>query len=164
MFYNPITIANFFIQKSFDEGMSITPMKVLKLVYIANGWFLGYTNRTLINENSQAWQYGPVISSVYNVFKCYGGSSIEKMHLADSMLQNDYQKLLNDTYTSSFLESVWNIYKKYSALQLSDLTHQIGTPWSITYSNNGSKSIIPNDLIEKHYKEKIEKHGSNTTR
>nr|WP_314498686.1 type II toxin-antitoxin system antitoxin SocA domain-containing protein [uncultured Chryseobacterium sp.] len=155
MLYNPITIANYFIEKSFDEGIVITPMKVLKLVYIANGWFLGYTNNTLITERSQAWQYGPVISSVYDAFKIYGKSPIEKMFLPNNILQDEYSKLKNDKYTNSFLDSVWNVYKNYNALQLSDLTHQPNTPWSITYNSNGVRSTIPNDLIEKHYKEKI---------
>ncbi|MCT3721331.1 SocA family protein [Elizabethkingia anophelis] len=159
MFYNPITIANYFIFKSFEEGLSMTPMKVLKLVYIANGWYLGYTGNTLITERSQAWQYGPVISTVYDAFKIYGRNEIEKIFVPSQYLQEDYQKLITDKYIVSFLDSVWNIYKKYNALELSDLTHQEGTPWSITYKSMGNRSTIPNDLIEQHYKDKIDANG-----
>jgi uncharacterized phage-associated protein len=155
MLYNPITIANYFIQKAFDEGISMTPMKILKLVYIANGWYLGYRGESLISERSQAWQYGPVISSVYDAFKCYGRFEIQKMFLPNEILQNELKKLMEDKYVSTFLNSVWNIYKKYTGIQLSELTHQNNTPWSQTYHKFGSFTTIPNDLIETHYKEKI---------
>lgn len=155
MLYSPITIANYFLQKSFEEGIIVTPMKILKLVYIANGWFLGYQNEPLISEASQAWRYGPVINSVYNAFKGFGGSKIDKLCLSHEYLQRELNALNNDLYISSFLDSVWNVYKGYSAMQLSDLTHQPNTPWSKTYYSNGDKSIIPNDEIEQHYKLKI---------
>lgn len=161
MLYNPITIANYFIFKSFDEGISITPIKVLKLVYIANGWYLGYNEKPLITYRSQAWKYGPVIPTVYDVFKGYGRNEIENVFMPTQDLQNDYGRLSSDRYTSSFLDSVWNVYKKYDGLQLSDLTHQKGTPWHITYNESGNRSTIPNELIEEHYKNKIKQNGEN---
>ena len=159
MLYNPITLANYFILKSFDEGISITPMKVLKLVYIANGWYLGYNEKPLITDRSQAWKYGPVIPTVYDVFKGYGRHEIENVFMPTQDLQNDYGRLSSDRYTSSFLNSVWDVYKIYDGLQLSDLTHKEGTPWYITYNAKGNLSTIPNELIQDHYKNKIKQNG-----
>ena len=42
-----------------------TPMHVIKLVYLAHGWMLGFTSRALINEAVEAWTYGPVVPSTY---------------------------------------------------------------------------------------------------
>jgi len=77
--YNPLAVANYFIYKSIDEGVSITPMKVLKLVYIAHGWHLGIRKEPLITEQTEAWKYGPVVESVYIAFKKYGKNDIDAM-------------------------------------------------------------------------------------
>ena len=77
------------------------------------------------------------------------------MFLPNEILQNELKKLMEDKYVSTFLNLVWNIYKKYTGIQLSELTHQNNTPWSQTYHKFGSFTTIPNDLIETHYKEKI---------
>ena len=70
--YDPIAVANFFIQKSIETGLEVTPMKLLKLVYIAHGWSLGLFGEPLIDEAVVAWTYGPVIPDLYKVLKDYG--------------------------------------------------------------------------------------------
>lgn len=155
MLYKSITIANFFLQQSFNEGIEVTPMKLLKLVYIANGWYLGYESEPLIDEGSQAWKYGPVIVSVYNAFKSYGSDMIEQMHMPTDEIREEFQSLMSDSYATSFLRMVWNAYKDYDGLELSALTHQEGTPWSQTY-NRSNTSLIPNNIIREYYEKKIE--------
>ncbi len=73
---NAVAIANYFVRKSLDSGIPVTPMKLVKLVYVAHGWYLGLTGEPLIAEGVQAWKYGPVVPSVYDKFKMYGGSAI----------------------------------------------------------------------------------------
>ena len=35
--YPSLVVSNFFINKSIEEGVELTPMKLLKLVYITHG-------------------------------------------------------------------------------------------------------------------------------
>jgi uncharacterized phage-associated protein len=84
MTHNPIAIANYFI----ELAKFITPMKLQKLVYFAHGWCLALADKPLINEKIEAWQYGPVVSSLYREFKKYGNEGItspavEFKHLGD---------------------------------------------------------------------------------
>jgi len=60
----PLAVANYFIKKSQDDGIAVTPMQLVKLVYIAHGWHLGLHHSQLLTESIQAWKYGPVIPSV----------------------------------------------------------------------------------------------------
>ena len=54
-----------------------------------------------------------------------------------------------------FLNVIWNQYKKFSGGQLSDKTHENGTPWQTTY--NGLHNVtIPTDTIKNYYKKLIE--------
>ncbi len=157
--HSTIAVANYFVGKAHEEGVGITPMKLLKLVYIAHGWALGLYDKPLIGEQVQAWQYGPVIESVYRNFKQYGRHPILRQQ-KDNPLSSTIPTV-EDADTKDFLDSVWNAYKQFGGLQLSDLTHRAGTPWDVTWNeNNGSSikgAVIPETLIQEHYKELAEK-------
>lgn len=149
-------VANYFIQKSFNEGIPLDQMKLLKLVYIAHGWHCGYFHSPLINDAVQAWRYGPVIPDLYRKVRHYGRSVIDAP-------VGEYPPLqaysLPDQHTISLLDHVWDSYKNMSGLQLSALTHQQGTPWHEQWQKSGGNTyggaIIPNNLIEQHYRQKI---------
>lgn len=151
--YSPITIANYFIQKSIATGIELTPMKLVKLVYIAHGWYLGLTKgKGLINEAVIAWDYGPVIESLYHSFKRYGRSQITAQ---ENIILGSNEGAPIDSSTQTFLDKIWQVYGGYSGLQLSALTHENNTPWHIIYQQNrGKNTIIPNNLIQQHYESK----------
>ncbi|MBV9510077.1 MAG: DUF4065 domain-containing protein, partial [Caulobacteraceae bacterium] len=65
------TVANRFLELARERGQMLTPMQLLKLVYIAHGWMLGLAGRPLIRDEVQAWQYGPVIPPLYNAVRSY---------------------------------------------------------------------------------------------
>lgn len=150
-------IANYFIQKSIDDCVPITPMKLLKLVYITHGWHLGLTGKPLISDSVQAWKYGPVVPAIYQYFRSYGDASItEKAHFQTS--DGTYcEYSLKDSNLPSFLDRIWEVYRDFSGIQLSSLTHESNTPWDIIWNKfEGSTfegAVIPNNIIEKHYKD-----------
>jgi hypothetical protein len=77
MAYQPIEVANEFIAR-FGQGSAIDHMKLQKLLYFTNGWYLGLAGRSLLSENPQVWRYGPVFRWVYNAFSRFGVSMAEK--------------------------------------------------------------------------------------
>ncbi len=146
---NPLQIANYFIGKSIQTGNELTPMKLVKLVYIAHGWYLGLSSKPLVNEAVLAWDYGPVIESLYRTFRKYGRNQVTSPENFYGVTQT-----IENAQIEKFLEKIWQVYGKFSGLQLSALTHQPDTPWSITYHQRGKNALISNDLIEQHYKVK----------
>ncbi len=62
--------------KGLTRGAVLTPLQVLKLVYLAHGWCLGVHTQPLIDESVEAWRAGPVIRPLYNVIKQDGSSGI----------------------------------------------------------------------------------------
>jgi uncharacterized phage-associated protein len=152
---NSLAIANYFIKKSLDEGEELTPMKLLKLVYIAHGWYLGLNGTALLDEGVEAWRYGPVVPSVYREFKKYGNNQISQL----GYIFTDQMQIVTpmaDENKIQFLDKIWDVYKKYNGLELSTLTHEPGTPWDIVWNTENGKdiqgAIIRNNLIEQHYK------------
>lgn len=149
-------IANYFIQKSFNEGVPLDQMKLLKLVYIAHGWHCGYFNVPLINDAIEAWRYGPVIPDLYQHIKHYGRGRVTG---PIEGYPNIEQFVPPTPYTREMLEHVWNRYKGLSGLELSSLTHQPGTPWDVAWRASGGDSyhgaLIPNEQIGQHYRQLI---------
>ena len=157
MTYSPATVANYFLSKASKDGRAVTPMQLLKLVYIAHGWHLGYFKEPLINEPVEAWKYGPVIRSLYQQVKKYGGGAVIGP-LPTATLWGANTPITGES--ASLLDSVWDSYASYSGVQLSSMTHQPGTPWYKAYNDLGGKNCdnfpIPNADIRQHYEMKIQ--------
>lgn len=158
MAYDAKAVANFFLNLARTQGDSISPMKLQKLVYYAHGWYAGYTGKPLIDEAVEAWQYGPVIPSLYHEFKRFGSGAIS--HNA-TVFGGDLEELEvqvpADPGIQSFLSSVWKSYGKYTGTKLSEMTHAVGGPWDETRkASAGMRSAdIPFDIIERHFKEAV---------
>lgn len=155
--YSSYQIANYFIKKSQDTGVELTPMKLIKLCYIAHGWYLALYDNQLLDESVVAWKYGPVIEKIYDAFRKYGKHQITELYTTGEN-PNDYP--FPDKTIEAFLDKIWEAYGvKYNGLQLSTLTHQINTPWDLVWNKRGGSNkqsaIIPNDVIKEHYLAKI---------
>lgn len=148
MAYSPTTIANYFIQEKSKFG-KLTSMKLIKLVYLAYSWYITLTDgeERLTVEKSQAWKYGPVFPSLYNIIKKEGKIDIEKP------LPNDKEEVISQE-DSEFLNKIWDLYGKYDGVQLSAMTHAEGTPWREVYCRD-CNSEIPDESIIRHYKPRL---------
>ena len=147
--YNCFDISKKFLEFASVEGSFIDPMKLLKLTYIAHGYYLGLFDKPLISNEIQAWKYGPVIPDLYYVLKPFSKGNVDP-----HVMQILYDKDLLDS-DEEFLNTIWNAYKGYNALQLSTKTHQEGSPWHQVYSPHKRFAPISNDVIKKYYKDFI---------
>lgn len=131
------------------QTVPTTPMHVIKLAYLCHGWMLGICGRPLIADEVEAWRYGPVVPLVYHTYKSFGGESIEVV-VTDHRNEFDEQQI-------ELMDAVLHAYRDHSAWSLSAITHQPGTPWHVVYRGGwGEGAIIPNKLIRKHYRARIE--------
>jgi uncharacterized phage-associated protein len=149
-------VANKFLELARQENKPLTQMQIQKLVYISHGFNLALMNgEPLIDEDIQAWQYGPVISSLYDEFRGFGNQPITSdatiTTIDDNFNINSTVPHITDGQTSELISAVWDKYKIYSGPNLSDLTHKEGTPWSITLQNNSFRSTINNEVIKDYY-------------
>ena len=138
------TIANKFIERAKRDGVPLTNMQLQKLVYIAHGWAFAFLKHGLIRDPVEAWQWGPVIPSLYHSLRQYGSGEVTSTIpvLGGRTVQPQEDALL---------ELVWNSYKDMSGFKLSTITHEANTPWSRTVKKFGLKSVIPDSYIAEHY-------------
>ena len=150
MAYDARVIADWFIERARQEGRLLTQMKLQKLVYIAHGWHLALTSEPLVQDNIEAWRWGPVVRALYSEFAIFGASPIPRASIIRKGAKIDNKAL-------TILERVWELYGKYTAAQLSAMTHADNTPWKECYQPSAARpAIIPNSLIRKHYLELAE--------
>lgn len=155
MSYSAKAVANKFLELAKKDDKQLTQMQIQKLVYISHGFNLALASKPLIDEQVQAWQYGPVISSLYNEFRGFGSKAITR-EATITIIDNNFNvnneiPQVYDDETSQLINAVWDKYKIYSGPNLSDLTHREGTPWSTTLQHDSYFAIIDNNIIKDYY-------------
>jgi uncharacterized phage-associated protein len=158
--YTPLAIANQFIR--------IQPcdhMKLQKLVYCANGWWLAYDQPPLVTERPQVWKFGPVFPSLYRVLKVYGGDAIARPQSIGPFVDPDDVDQSDDR-TRGLIKWVWNRYGHLSGFALSDMTHKPGTAWYRVAKEHNfivSEGLeIPNEYIAAEFKEVLARESGST--
>ncbi|WLE26409.1 Panacea domain-containing protein [Xylella fastidiosa] len=162
--YLPTIIANDFLQKASQEGRALTPLQVLKLVYLAHGWCLGVHRQPLIDEPVEAWRAGPVIRSLYNAIKQYGSNAITERLPVRWFSWGRALKI--DATAAAILASVWVTYRRYGGVELAEITCAEGSPWWTTWKGlnenamDAERWVIDNALIQAFYAQKIKAHNA----
>lgn len=133
--------AKYFVYLSYKSNFSLTPLKIQKLLYLAQGWSFVWDDQALFYSDFEAWQFGPVNYEVYNYFKKYGGNEIPKTESVNKV---------SNFKAKETIEAIWNIYGSYNAFKLVEITHN-QTPWQYAYQND---TIITSDMIKKYFKSK----------
>jgi uncharacterized phage-associated protein len=123
----------------------------------------------LINEQVEAWPYGPVIRSLYREFRRFGDQPIagRAEHTVTeftgpwTVSSRTFQPSLNDVpdhaeFTKDFLNRVWDKYGRYTAVQLSNETHRPGSPWDTVFKKyNGAipkRTDIPPEMMKEYFR------------
>jgi uncharacterized phage-associated protein len=144
-----LTIADIVLRIAKENGRQLTPMQLMKLTYIANGWSLAMRDKPLFKEPTEAWKYGPVMPDLYHATKSFGRSAIPLDKINDNS-DGMLEKMPGET---GIIRLVYDRYKNKDGIALSSLTHKSGTPWYQTYDEGRMRKRIPEQLIKDYYKE-----------
>jgi uncharacterized phage-associated protein len=176
--HDALAIANWFLARAAAEGKTLDPMKLQKLIYFAHGWSLALTDIPLITEHPEAWDYGPVIPSVYHEFKSFGRKPITEKakrfepedpsattfeDLMKARFVVIEPKIVEDPDAEALLERVWQVYGPRTGIQLSNMTHAPDGAWYRAFHElaNGRRGVDISDALIK--AEFAEKKGRGST-
>jgi len=141
-------LANTLLAKARIQKIDITPMKLQKLLYFVYKHYLQLTGEPLFAERFEAWRYGPVIATVYDEFKKYGSGKIKEPY-RDQNNEAWFYDILDDNTNDSFVVSfnhIWKKYSEFSGIELSELTHKVGSAWYNALLNG--KLLLEDDDIK----------------
>ncbi|MEN5085114.1 type II toxin-antitoxin system antitoxin SocA domain-containing protein [Sphingobacterium faecium] len=117
---NANDIAPFFVSKG------VSPLKLQKLLYYSQVWFIKRNGDKLFTDPIRAWVFGPVVTSIWNKFKVVRRNDI----IAPFTHFYPCPTLLPETI-HQHLQDVWNSYGHLTGSELVDLTHS-EIPWKMS--------------------------------
>ncbi len=135
-------VAQFFIMKGLEnDEEGISNLKLQKLLYYAQGFYLALFGKTLFQEKIEAWTHGPVVPEIYHHYKHYGSNPIN---------QQEYDPIEEEKFTNEqieFLNEIWSVFGQYSAWKLRDMTHN-EKPW---IDHEADASIIETNELKSYF-------------
>ena len=137
-------VANFYIDLvNCDEyGDGMTNMRLNKFLFFAQGHYFARTGEPLFDDEFEAWDFGPVISNIYQRYKSNGRSPITE-------IDSDYN---SDSFTEDQLEVLLDVareYGKYATSTLVSFTHRDDSPWVMNV--NSISQRIPKNQIKDYF-------------
>ncbi len=139
-------VANYFLTLVDHEAEDcISNLKLQKLCYYAQGFYLAMHGKRLFDETLQAWQHGPVVPLLYHKFKVNGSACLmpEPGFKIDSI----------PCEIRSFLDDIYAEFGQYSAWRLRDMTHA-ESPWIESY-NKTKDDVISDESMKRFFKTRL---------
>jgi len=154
--YDGRGISNYIIEKCGIDRPYITNMAVQKILYFAHGWHLAKFGTSLVRGGFEAWEFGPVNRSVYNAFKRFGSRPISSFAEAVDISTGEVFVPKCDIGDDGkhLVDAVVAAYGHIDAIELSRMTHAVGSPWFQVWNKPDGASLgmrIPDDSIRRHF-------------
>ena len=129
--YPANAVANELIDRAAESGTPLTQINIQKLVYFAHGWNFAWFDKPLSEEHFEAWQYGPVVRTLYRQFRRFGSERITEkaVDLSFNSLGNivscvpSIPESADGSLAKSAIGAVWKHYGTMQPFQLVELTH-----------------------------------------
>lgn len=128
------------------RNWSATNLEINKLLYIAHMLLLGRSGggQPLVTENFQAWDYGPVLPSVYQKAKIFGNNHVEDIF-------QFYPDLSVGPELEVISETV-NMLANKTPGELVAISHWENGAWANHYRPGAKGIVIPNGEILAEYR------------
>ena len=110
----------------------MTAMKLQKLCYFSYGYHLAWEDRQLFPERFEAWANGPVAPELYAQHR---GS----FQLDDGDIDGNPDAL--DMGEKESVDIVLDSFRKYTAHQLSEMSHEVDGPWDLARIRAGAREL-----------------------
>lgn len=127
--YSVIDIANYVIDYGSQNQKEITNLRLQKILYYIQGYFLKMYDKPAFNEEIVAWPYGPVVPEAYYTYCMHGRNVLylkQDVEYDFSMMSLDEKQLIRNIVDVCCADTISNIVNK---------THQ-ENPWKTTGKNN----------------------------
>lgn len=163
--YSALDIAKWFLWKnkveqlenenddSYEVYEGLSHLKLQKLLYFAQGVSLAINGKPIFDDKILAWTHGPVVRSVYDVFKSYGRNDIDLKIDDDDLMM--IEEIENDNEISNVLNLVYDNFSIYTAWQLREMTHVVGGPWENTVRTVGMDKEISLNSIQQYFLKEV---------
>lgn len=123
-------VANYFIARAKQEKINLHNMHLQNLVYLSQCINLAAYNDTIFQEDVMAWDFGPVIPTIYNKLRTYGNGFVSDYvgEYAGKEIFTPKANLVLNKVCDLFVIDCLSKYKNAN-LYISNLVKGVGSPW-----------------------------------
>ncbi len=122
-------LSNYFILFGSSVGDPITNLKLQKILYYSQAWYLAKNKKTLFEDDFEAWVHGPVIRRIYGKYRSFGYNPIvENSNEGETERKIKKYKETFGRGLTNFLKAIIDEYFSQSAWTLERLVHK-ESPW-----------------------------------
>jgi uncharacterized phage-associated protein len=135
------------LDRAAEKAIAISPLKLQKLAYYCQGYFLATHSQRLFEDEIKAWKHGPVVDTLYHEFKQYGDGIIPHQETSTFFaLSDENQKMIDYVLDNLGQLGAWSLRNK---------THN-ESPWVDTYcQGSGNGSIIKDELMKNYFVQEL---------
>jgi uncharacterized phage-associated protein len=151
-------LANLFLDWSAEARISLSPMKLQKLVFFTHADYLVRTGKPLVSQGFEAWDYGPVIPSLYREFKHFKDKPVSSRATTfDPVTTKTLVSICQlPEQTAKLVRQMFDFYSRLDAIHLSELSHEFEGVWrharSLFANGLNMDRRISNEMIIRHHK------------
>lgn len=155
MNYNVLDVSRYIINYSNKKDYGISNLKLQKVLYFVQAYFLIQTSHPCFKEKIEAWDFGPVVPVAYSEFKRFAGMDIPTVKSYIVFDENDiwntkrieFEENCIDNEDKVLINKVVDKFSEYSATDMVELTqHQ--EPWMDAIVSNQSNEITNKSIFE----------------
>ncbi|MDP6708427.1 MAG: DUF4065 domain-containing protein [Alphaproteobacteria bacterium] len=127
----------------------VSNLEIQKILYLAHMVYMGRygEDQPLVAENFEAWDYGPVLPSVYHRVKAFGSGPVRNVFQA-------FQNLPPGRESDVLEEAVRSVANKTPG-ELVAITHWEQGAWAKHYTPGWRGHAIPNHDIYEEYLKRV---------
>lgn len=127
-----------FLKENDYRSLDLSNLKLQKLLYYCQGYYLAMYNEPMFEDPIEAWKYGPVVRDVYKKYYYFGDLDIKQE------IKNPWVLGLNERQMS-IVAYVWKTLGEMRPGKLVDKTHS-ETPWINTWFFDQNKTISNSEI------------------
>lgn len=152
--YNVLDVSRYIINYSYQKDHYMDNLKLQKVLYFVQVWFLKKTGYPCFYQSIEAWSFGPVIPVSYREFKRFGSCPLPKVKsyfVCDGNLWNVKKILFDDNIIAKehkiLINEIVDYLCDYSNIYLTKVTMK-QKPWVDVYETNERNIITIQSLVE----------------
>jgi uncharacterized phage-associated protein len=147
-------VTDYIIVKVNEGDDSLNLLKLQKLLYYVQAWYLAFYKEPLFEGKFEAWVHGPVNRIVFDRFKDSLGNGLYTK-VNNNCIRSDFDLENNlDIENSIHIDAVLEEYARFTGSQLEDLSHR-EDPWIFARKglnpNESSKNEIDEVTMQNYY-------------
>jgi len=126
-----------------QSGWRVSNLQLHKIIYIADMNFVGQGKGRLVDEDFEAWDYGPVLPSLYHKCKAFGSKAVPQVFWG--------HQDVSGTLEAAMLETAWENLRSATPGQLVQTTHSSLGAWVLRYIAGAKQiKILTQDMVDEY--------------